>query len=63
MDCTGLYDCYDPDASPTVLGGLSLSDTSFQPAYVATQGWDFTTGIGTVNATQLVLNPIWFFGW
>jgi len=23
----------------------------------------FTTGIGTVNATNLVLNPIWEFGY
>jgi len=25
-------------------------------------GWDFATGLGSVNATNLVLNPIWLFG-
>ena len=32
---------------------VNTSD-SYQPAYGATTGWDFTTGIGTVNATNLV---------
>jgi subtilase family serine protease len=44
-------------------GVLSLSDKSYQPAFTAGVGWDFTTGIGTVNATNLVLNPIWAEGW
>jgi subtilase family serine protease len=28
-------------------------------AYPATVGWDFATGIGTVNAYNLVMNPAW----
>jgi subtilase family serine protease len=60
VDCTGPYNCYDPAADQGVLGVLSLSDNSYQPAFTPNVGWDFTTGIGTVNATNLVLNPIWF---
>jgi subtilase family serine protease len=63
LDCVGPYNCYDPDASAGVPGVLSLSDSSYQPAYTAGVGWDFATGIGTVNATNLVLNPIWAEGW
>jgi hypothetical protein len=34
--------------------------TSLTPqAYPATVGWDFATGIGTVNAYNLVMNPAW----
>jgi subtilase family serine protease len=63
VDCTGPYNCFDPDANQGVVGVLSLSDESYQPAFTAGVGWDFTTGIGTVNATNLVLNPIWLVGW
>lgn len=37
-------------------GVLSVSTTSYEPAYPATTGWDFATGIGTVNAFNLVMN-------
>jgi subtilase family serine protease len=33
--------------------------TAYQPAYGATPGWDFATGIGTVNAYNLVFNSAW----
>jgi subtilase family serine protease len=59
--CTGPYNCYAPGTAGAV-GVLSLSDTSYKPAYRAGVGWDFTTGLGTVNAPNLVLNPIWAFG-
>jgi subtilase family serine protease len=62
VDCVGPYNCYDPDAAAGVVGVLSLSDNSYKPAYKARVGWDFATGIGSVNATNLVLNPIWLFG-
>jgi subtilase family serine protease len=51
VDCTGSYDCYIPSGT---YGVLSTSDTSFAPAYQATAGWDFATGIGTINAYNLV---------
>jgi subtilase family serine protease len=62
VDCTGPYNCFDPDASQGAPGVLSLSDFSYQPAYKAGAGWDFATGLGSVNVTNLVLNPIWLFG-
>jgi len=63
IPCTGPYNCYDPDASAGVIGVLSLSNNSYQPAFKAGVGWDFATGIGSVNATNLVLDPIWWKGW
>ena len=62
VDCTGPYNCYDPDAASGAPGVLSVSDRSDEPAYKARVGWDFATGIGSVNATNLVLNPIWATG-
>jgi hypothetical protein len=58
-----VYNCYDPGASVGLPGVLSLFDNSYQPAFKADVGWDFATGIGSVNATNLVLNPIWLKGW
>jgi hypothetical protein len=37
------------------VGVLSTSNSSFQDAFAANAGWDFDTGIGTVNATNLVM--------
>jgi subtilase family serine protease len=62
MDCTGPYDCFDPGADQGFVGGLSTSDNKYQPAFNANVGWDFATGLGSVNAFNLVLNPIWLFG-
>ena len=49
--CTGLNNCYN---SGGTYGSLSVSDSIFQPAYPATVGWDFATGIGTTNVTNIV---------
>ena len=46
-----LYDCYDPSGS---YGVLSTSNSSYAKAYGAISGWDFATGIGTINANNLV---------
>ena len=51
VNCTGTHNCYDPSGTN---GVTSTSNTAYQPAYVSTTGWDFTTGIGTVNAANLV---------
>ncbi|HVJ51351.1 MAG TPA: S53 family serine peptidase [Aliidongia sp.] len=40
-------------------GALSVSNTVFQPAYPSTAGWDFPTGIGSVNAYNLVMSSAW----
>jgi subtilase family serine protease len=55
VNCTGSNDCYNP-SGPGTQGALSTSSGSFSPAYSAATGWDFATGIGTVNATNLVAN-------
>ena len=52
VDCTG-PNCYLGGGS---VGVLSTSDTLFAPAFGTTTGWDFATGIGTVNAANLVNN-------
>ncbi|HUD89737.1 MAG TPA: FG-GAP-like repeat-containing protein [Xanthobacteraceae bacterium] len=44
--------CYDPDSE--YYGVLSTSTTSYQPAFKTTAGWDFATGIGTINVANLV---------
>jgi subtilase family serine protease len=52
VDCTG-PNCYLGGAS---VGVLSTSNGSFSPAYGTSVGWDFATGIGSVNAANLVNN-------
>src|SRR4029077_6032645 len=52
VDCVG-PNCY---LGAVRVGILSTSNTAFSPAYGTTVGWDFATGIGTVNAANLVNN-------
>jgi subtilase family serine protease len=52
VPCTGSNNCYTPSGT---YGVLSTSNSAFQPAYSAATGWDFATGIGTVNAYNLVM--------
>ena len=63
MDCSPPYNCFDPGGSTGIVGVQSLSNSSYQPAFPATAGWDFATGLGSVNATNLVNNPIWKTGY
>ena len=51
VNCHGTVNCYIPSGAE---GVLSTSDSSYKPAYGTTTGWDFATGIGTVNAYNLV---------
>jgi hypothetical protein len=51
VPCQGSINCYLPSGT---YGVLSTSSSSYLPAYAATTGWDFATGIGTVNAYNLV---------
>jgi subtilase family serine protease len=37
-------------------GALSVSDSSFSPAYAAGSSWNFATGLGSVDANNLVTN-------
>jgi subtilase family serine protease len=51
-------DCYGSSGSgfSLNLGVLSTSSSSLLPAYGTAKGWDFATGIGSVNAYNLVSN-------
>ena len=62
---------YGPDTPITLTGGAGTgaiavanttpgtAPTTYQPAFGTAAGWDFATGIGTVNAYNLVNNPAW----
>jgi subtilase family serine protease len=50
---TTLNNCFLPSGA---IGVLSTSNTAFQPAYLTTTGWDFASGIGSVNAFNLVMS-------
>src|SRR5467141_1534589 len=52
VNCVG-PNCFLADGT---VGVLSTSNSSFAPAYGTTTGWDFATGIGTVNVANLVNN-------
>lgn len=47
----GTFNCYLPSGT---YGVLSVSNTSYEPAFPATPGWDFATGLGSVNSYNLV---------
>ena len=51
VECTTTNNCFD---SADGYGVLSTSNSLLQPAYGTTPGWDFSTGIGTVNVANLV---------
>ncbi len=57
VPCTGT-DCYGSSGSgnSTVYGAMSQSTTTFEPTWPATSGWDFATGLGTVNVSNLIAN-------
>jgi uncharacterized repeat protein (TIGR01451 family) len=51
VNCTGSNNCYLPSGGN---GVLSTSDAAYSRAYGAAAGWDFASGLGTVNASNLV---------
>lgn len=51
VNCIGTFNCYDP-SGPN--GVLSVSDKYYLPAYRTNVGWDFSSGIGTLNVQRLV---------
>jgi subtilase family serine protease len=52
---TSSPNCYTVSASDAY-GVLSTSTTSWSPAYQAGAGWDFATGLGSVNVANMVSN-------
>ncbi|HEV3481366.1 MAG TPA: protease pro-enzyme activation domain-containing protein [Candidatus Acidoferrales bacterium] len=62
VDCTplvlnnktiGTFNCFDSSAG---YGALSTSNNAYQTGYGTSSGWDFATGIGSVNVANLVSN-------
>jgi subtilase family serine protease len=52
VPCTsGSADCYLPSGTN---GVLSNSSTKYKPAFKAGSGWDFATGLGSIDAANLV---------
>jgi subtilase family serine protease len=49
--CGGSSNCFHPSGN---FGVLSTVDTAYKPAYKATVGYDLATGLGSVNANNLV---------
>ena len=43
-----------------VVSGITATD--YEPAFPTTPGWDFATGIGTINVRNLVFNSMWQTG-
>jgi subtilase family serine protease len=66
VNCGGTVDCYGATtggghrgfggSSGSVNGALSTSSASYLPAYRSGPGWNFATGIGSINAYNLVMN-------
>jgi len=52
VNCASTYNCYRPSGN---YGVLSTSDSSYQKAYASGLGWDFATGLGTVNVYNLLV--------
>ena len=53
VNCTGTHSCYRPSGTN---GVLSTSTTAYKPAFAAGTGFDYATGLGSVNAYNLVNN-------
>ena len=53
VNCTGPFNCYLPSGTN---GVLSVSSKHYEKAYNSNTGWDFSTGIGTLNVGNLVAN-------
>jgi subtilase family serine protease len=56
VNCTGSHSCYKPSGT---YGVLSTSTSAYDKAYGTGTGWDFATGIGSVNAYNLVYDTAW----
>jgi subtilase family serine protease len=51
VPCVGSVNCYAPSGT---FGVLSTSNSAYRPAYGTNRGWDFSTGIGTVDGWNLM---------
>jgi subtilase family serine protease len=53
VNCLGTFNCYTPSGTN---GVLSVKSNKYEKAYNSNAGWDFATGIGTLNVDNLVTN-------
>lgn len=53
VNCLGAFNCYTPSGTN---GVLSVKNKQYEKAYNSNAGWDFATGIGTLNVNNLVTN-------
>jgi len=66
VNCSGEINCFgggfvgrgrgSTDTGFDGNGGLSTSSQSYTPAFAAGSGWNFATGLGSVDAYNLILN-------
>jgi subtilase family serine protease len=66
VNCAGEINCFGTGfvgrgrATPTTLfdgnGALSTTSQTYTPAFAAASGWSFATGLGSVDAYNLILN-------
>jgi subtilase family serine protease len=66
VNCSGEINCFGagfegrgrgtPGPEFVGNGGLSTSNGTYSPAYAAGSGWSFATGLGSVDAYNLILN-------
>jgi subtilase family serine protease len=53
VNCLGWFNCYKPSGTN---GVLSTTSNGYSKAYGSKEGWDFATGIGTLNVGNLIKN-------
>ncbi len=51
VNCLGPFNCYTPSGTN---GVLSITSKAYSKAYNSNIGWDFATGIGTLNVGNLI---------
>ena len=64
VTCSGTQNCFGSTgggggfgrSASGANGALSLSNQAFTPAYASAGGWNFATGLGSINAANLVNN-------
>lgn len=63
VNCSSSHDCFGTGTPERGIGrrlqgdgALSTSASSYAPAYATTPGWNFATGIGSVNVYNLINN-------
>jgi len=62
VDCGGTANCFGSTGAigrrgqTQFNGALSISTDSYSPAFATASGWNFATGLGTVNIANLVNN-------